>query len=407
MSKRVIVIGAGLSGLRAAGLIQAAGREVLLLEGSDRPGGRVRTDTVDGFRLDRGFQVLLTEYPEVKAALDLKALDLKPFAPGAMIFRNGVFTTLCDPLRRPFEGALSLFGPPGRAMDRLRMITFRARIALSSEAELARAEGTPFIDALREHGFSSDFIDAFFRPWFGGVSLDRSLSADAAFCKFVFRCMARGHAALPAGGIGAVADQLAGRLDPGVLRLDSRVASIEGSRVRLQSGEVFEGSTIIVATEGPEAGRLLRMSDSGSKSVTCLWFAAATSPFVGPWLALNGESEGLINNLAVMTNVAPSYSSDARVLISATILGPIAPPDDLALKRSVLVQLHQWFGPSVEDWTLVRVDRIHHAQPLATRPAGFIRPGLYLAGDHTQQPSAHGALRSGRLAAEAVLSTSS
>ncbi len=403
MAKPVIVIGAGLSGLRAASLIQDAGREVILLEASDGSGGRVRTDIVDGFRLDRGFQVLLTEYPEVKAALDLKALDLKPFAPGAMIFQRGAFSTLCDPLRRPFEGALGLFGPPGRISDRFRLATFRARISWSSEKQLGRRFGTPFIDVLRSHSFSADFIDAFFRPWFGGITLDRSLSADAAFCEFVFRCMAKGHTAIPALGMGAVADQLSARLAPDTLRVESRVVSIEGSRVRLVSGEVLEGRTIIVATEGPEAERLLRMSDTGSKSVTCLWFAAAAPPFAGPWLALNGESEGLVNNLAVMTNVAPSYSSDSRVLISATILGPVAPPDDLALKRSVLAQLRGWFGGAVEEWSLVRVDRIRHAQPLATKAAGFLRPGLFLAGDHTQQPSAHGALRSGRLAAEAIL----
>jgi phytoene dehydrogenase-like protein len=320
-----------------------------------------------------------------------------------MIFQHGAFTTLCDPLRRPFEGALGLFGPPGRMSDRFRLATFRVRISLSSEERLTSEVGTPFIDALRTHGFTADFIDAFFRPWFGGITLDRSLSADAAFCKFVFHCLAKGQAAIPALGMGAVAEQLSARLAPETLRLDSRVTSIEGSRVRLVSGEVLEGSTIIVATEGPEAAKLLRMSDSGSKSVTCLWFAAAAPPFPGPWLAFNGENEGLVNNLAVMTNLAPTYSTDSRALISATILGPIAPPDDQALKRSVLAQLRGWFGGVVDEWTVVRVDRIRHAQPMATRAAGFLRPGLYLAGDHTQQPSAHGALRSGRLAAQAVL----
>lgn len=403
MAKPVIVIGAGLSGLRAASLIQSAGREVVVLEASDAPGGRVRSDRVDGFRLDRGFQVLLTEYPEVRSALDLKALDLKPFAPGAMIFRGGSFTKLCDPMRRPIDGALSLFGPPGELADRFRLASFRTRIALSPKSTLTGPAGVPFIDVLRAHGFSSDFIDGFFRPWFGGITLDRTLSTDAAFCRFVFRCLATGHAALPAQGMGAVSDQLAGRLEAGTLRLGARVGSVEGSKVRLTSGELIEGSTIIVATEGPEAGRLLRMSDTGSKSVTCLWFAASRPPFEGPWLALNGESEGLVNNLAVMTNVAPTYSADTRALVSATILGPLAPPDDQALKQSVQAQLRSWFGLEVEAWTLLRVDRIRHAQPVATQAAGFLRPGLYLAGDHTQQASAHGALRSGRLAAEAVL----
>jgi phytoene dehydrogenase-like protein len=260
-----------------------------------------------------------------------------------------------------------------------------------------------FEDALGRHGFSPEFIDAFFRPWFGGITLDRSLSADAAFCRFVFRCLADGDAAVPARGMGAVADQLASRLAPGTLRLGCRVTAIEGSSVRLQTGETLAAGAIVVATEGPEAGRLLRRPGAESKSVTCLSFAAARPPFSGPWIALNGASTGAVNNLAVMTNVAPTYSSDSRALISATILGPIEPHDDAFLKDQAVAQLRGWFGPEVDAWTLLRVDRIHHAQPRVVTAPGFLRDGLYLAGDHTEQPSAHGALRSGRLAAEAIL----
>lgn len=403
MAKPVIVIGAGLAGLRAAGLLQAAGAEVTLLDASDRPGGRVRTDLVEGFRIDRGFQVLLTEYPEVKAALDLPALDLKAFAPGARVYRDGGVSTLSDPWRRPVEGALSLFGGPGTLADRFRLATFRSRIALMTEADLARPAGTSFESALRHHGFSEDLIDAFFRPWFGGITLDRSLQADASFCRFVFRCLAHGDAAVPALGMGAVADQLAARLKPGTLRTGTRIDAMDGTSVRTHAGETVTADSVIVAVEGPEAARLLSLPVGGSKSVTALSFAAPKAPYAGAWLALNGARDGLVNNLAVMSNAAPSYSPDSRALVSATVLGPIAHESDEALATSVRRQLRGWFGAEVEAWSLLRVDRIHHAQPAGTTAGGFIRDGVYLAGDHTQQPSAHGALLSGRLAAEAVL----
>ena len=202
--------------------------------------------------------------------------------------------------------------------------------------------------------------------------------------------------------MGAVSDQLAARLTPGSLRTNCRATAVEGTRVRLESGEVLEAATIVVATEGPEAGRLLRIPDSGSRSVTCLSFAAPQAPYGGPWLALNGQNEGPVNNLAVMTNVSPGYSPDSRALISATVLGASA-PDDRDLSDLVIAQMRGWFGSQVDAWTLLRIDRIRHAQPGVTRAPGFLRPGLYVAGDHTQQPSAHGALLSGRLAAEAVL----
>lgn len=403
MAKHVIVIGAGLAGLRAAGLLEAGGARVTLLEAADRPGGRVRTDIVDGFRIDRGFQVLLTEYPEVKAALDLPALDLKSFAPGARVYRGGSVSTLSDPWRRPIEGAMSLFGGPGTLGDRLRLATFRSRIALMSEAELARPAGISFESALREHGFSADFIDAFFRPWFGGITLDRALQADASFCRFVFQCLAHGDAAVPALGMGEVAAQLAARLKPGTLRVGTRIDAIEGTSVRAQAGEMIAADAVIVAVEGPESARLLSLPSGGSKSVTCLSFSAAKAPYAGGWLALNGDVTGLVNNLAVMSNVAPAYSPDSRALVSATVLGPIAHESDDRLAESVRRQLRGWFGEEGDSWSLLHVDRIHHAQPAETKAGGFIREGVYLAGDHTQQPSAHGALLSGRLAAEAVL----
>lgn len=406
MSKRVIVIGAGLAGLRTAGLLQEAGRDVILLDAADAPGGRVRTDMVDGFRLDRGFQVLVTEYPEVKAALDLAALDLNPFEPGAKIFRRGHFHTLADPWRKPWEGARSFFGKPGNMVDRVRLASFRSKIVASTEAQLNEATGMSFMESLRLHGFSAHFIDAFFRPWFGGITLDSSLLSDAAFCKFVFRCLSVGDASVPSLGMGAVADQLAARLKPGSLRLNLRVATIHGSQVRLESGEIMESDTIVVATDGGESARLLQIPDPGSKCVTCVWFSAPKAPVEGAWLVLNGEADGLINNVAVMTNVAPSYSSDARALISATALGNVVPKSDTILKDDVMVQMRRWFGAEVDQWRVVRIDRIPHAQPFSTKSPRLVRPGLYVAGDHTQQASAHGALRSGRVAAEAILAAS-
>lgn len=404
MAKRVIVVGAGLAGLRAAGLLQEKGAEVLILEASDRPGGRVRTDIVEGFRIDRGFQVLLTEYPEVKAALDLKALDLRSFAPGARVYRQGTSSVLSDPWRRPIEGLSAAFSGPGTLVDRFRLATFRSAAALASEEDGGDAPRKSFEQALREHGFSDDFIDGFMRPWFGGITLDRSLSTDASYCRFVFRCLAHGDAAVPARGMGAVAEQLAARLRPGSVRTGARVTALDGTKVHIDGGPIEDADRVILATEGPAAARLLGGPVPPSKGVTCLNFVAEAPPYEGPWLALNGHSRALVNNLAVMSSVSPAYSPDRRALISATVLGE-SELTDSALEAAVKDELRGWFGPGVDSWRLLRIDRIAHAQPAAIARPGFVREGVWLAGDHTAQASAHGALKSGSLSAEGVLAS--
>ena len=182
----VIIIGAGMAGLTCANYLHRAGRHVLVLEASDAVGGRVRTDvTPEGFRLDRGFQILLTKYPEVQRLMDYGALDLRAFRSGAVIrLPDGRETTLKNPLREPLSAFSALLAPIGTLADKLRIAAFawglrnrRAGQLLAHNA--ANAEST--LDLLRRYGWSEQIINTFFRPFFGGVYLDRSLSAAGNF----------------------------------------------------------------------------------------------------------------------------------------------------------------------------------------------------------------------------------
>jgi phytoene dehydrogenase-like protein len=404
----VVVVGAGLAGLACALHLSEAGVPFRLLEAEDGVGGRVRTDTVAGFRLDRGFQVLLTAYPETRRVLDYGELDLRPFLPGALVRWEGRFHELSDPWRRPTRLVSTLFSDVGTFADRLRMARYRARVRRGSLGALFSRPETTALGRLQGEGFSEPMIDAFFRPFFGGVLLDRDLSASSRMLDFVFRMMAEGEVALPAGGMGAIPEQMARRLPEGTLRLGARVASVSPREVRLESGETLAARVVVVATEGPEAARLTgRLAAPGSRAATALYFAAEGAPIPEPILILNGEGRGPVNNLCFPSLVAPPYAPAGATLVSASVLE--TPGEPGALEPAVRAQLTEWFGAEVARWRLLRTYRIPHAQPDQTPPAlePVERPvelagGLFVCGDHRDTASLHGALLSGRRAAEAV-----
>jgi phytoene dehydrogenase-like protein len=407
-SEPVVIVGAGLAGLACALHLGEAGVPVRLLEASDGVGGRVRTDVVKGFRLDRGFQVLLTAYPETRRVLDYAALDLKPFLPGALVRREGRFHELSDPWRRPSRLVSTLLCDVGTLADRLRIARYRARVRSGSLSALFSRPETTALGRLRGEGFSEPMIDAFFRPFFGGVLLDRGLSASSRMLDFVFRMMAEGEVALPAEGMGAIPEQIARRLPEGAVRLGARVASLTPREVRLESGETTAARAVVVATEGPEAARLTgQLAAPASRSATTLYFAAGRAPIAEPTLILDGNGRGPVNNLCFPSQVAPSYAPAGAALVSASVLeGPDGPE---ALEPAARAQLTEWFGAEVEGWRLLRTYRVPHAQPDQTPPAlePVERPvelagGLFVCGDHRDTASLHGALVSGRRAAEAV-----
>ncbi len=406
----VVVVGAGLAGLACALRLHAAGMPVSIVEAGDDVGGRVRTDHVDGFLVDRGFQVLLTAYPEAQAVLDYAALDLRSFYPGALVRHGGGFHRVADPFRRPLDLPQTLLGPIGTLDDKLRVALLRHRLrGLSRDALLAAAPKTT-AQALADAGFSPRLIERFWRPFLAGVLLDRELRTAAALFVFTVAMFARGDAALPNAGMGALPRQLGARLPAEVLRLQTTVTAVDGGGVVLADGARSPARAVVVATDGPAASRLLpEVDDPGSRAVSCLAFAAEAPPVDEPTLVLAGEEPGPVNHLCVPSLVAPGYAPPGAALVSVSVIdrGGL---DDAALERAVRAQLVGWFGTQVRGWRHLRTDVIAHAQPAQT-PAALrpparsvrLRPGLYVCGDHRDTASIDGALTSGRRAAEAVL----
>jgi phytoene dehydrogenase-like protein len=406
----VLIVGGGLAGLCAALRLRQRGVGALVLEGSDAVGGRVRTDRVDGFLLDRGFQVLLTRYADARQVLEYGALDLHPFEPGALVRFEGQFHRVVDPFRRPLRMPETVRAPIGTLADKARVGRLRLRLAASRPTQLSRAPERTTLELLRSEGFSERIVDRFFRPFFGGIFLERDLTTSSRLFEYLFRCFSLGDTVLPADGMEAIPRQIAARLADDGIRTDAPVATVDDGGVTLESGERLAARAVVVATEGPAAAELLDgLPPPGSHSVACLYFAADSPPLEEPILVLDGDGAGPVNNLCVPSNVAPSYAPAGAALISATVLGDPA-GDDAALGGAVREQLAGWFGPAVRSWRHLRTYRIPHALPDQSAPALTdparpvrLRRGLYVCGDHRETASIQGAMRSGRRAADAVL----
>ncbi|QEL18039.1 NAD(P)/FAD-dependent oxidoreductase [Limnoglobus roseus] len=406
----VLIVGAGLAGLCCARRLQQCGISAQILEASDGVGGRVRTDVVNGFRLDRGFQVYLPAYPEGQRVLDLPALDLRPFKKGALVWYRGRFRRVTDPSEGVFGAAMGLFNPIGTPLDKLRVARLKARLLGSSWEKLLTSDNGLTLDELRVNRFSAKMIERFFRPWLGGIFLDNSLTTSSRFFRFVFRAFAAGGAALPARGMAAIPEEIASGLSPGAILLNSPAEFVRSGEVRLAGGEAIRARAVVVATDGRVAGQLLGedVPPVSFHGGTTLYYSAARSPQREPILMLNGEGQGVVNHVAVLSDAAHTYAPAGRALISASVLG-IPNASDPDLDRQVRDQLRSWFGEVVTAWELLRVDRIPHALP--DQSAGQLdlwqrsvrlRPGLYICGDSRDQASIDGAMTSGFRAAQAV-----
>ena len=383
----VIVIGAGVAGLTCARRLVAGGRAPLVLERSDTIGGRVRTDTVDGYQLDHGFQVLPLAYPEAKAALDYDSLGLGVFERGAIIRSDGRFRRLADPRHSPVRSLRAFAGGVVSVRDSAAVLKLLR----------GSADETTTTEALRRAGVSRATVERVFAPFLRGVFLEEGLTTSSRFLDFVLRSFSNGAAALPYSGMGAIAEQLAAGLD---VRIRASVAAVGPRTVSLESGEQLRAQSVVVATAG-----LVDEPEHGWNGVTCIYYDAPETPIPGPWLVVNGEG-GPINNFCVPSEVVANYAPAGRSLVSLTVLG-VREPDLAAVGR----QLRGWFGSVVADWTHLRSYRIPRALP--SYPVGgpgkkspFLAAGLFACGDHREHPSLNGALASGRRAAEAVLADS-
>jgi len=395
-----------MAGLAAAVTAYEKGHDVLVVEASDAVGGRVRTDEVDGYLLDRGFQIFLTAYPVAKRVLDFDALDLRRFQPGALVHTNGATVKLGDPLRRYEDLVETVKAPVGTPLDKIRLLAWMRKVRSGTVDDVWRAGECTTAVRFADLKFSDDFIDTFLRPLFAGITLDPELAVTSRFTEFVFRMLSEGYGAVPARGMGQLGAQLGARLPEGSIWLNSAAETVEEHAVTLAGGETIDARAVIVATDMDQAEELAGTAQLGWNGVTTWWFSADEAPYGEPLLFLNGTGAGVVNNVAVLSNVSPFYAPAGKALIAVS-----SPANVEGVSESdIRGELAAWFGGDVSSWELLRVDDIGHAQPRHLPGEALPAPvkldsGLWVAGDHRMNPSINGALQSGRAAARSVLSS--
>lgn len=414
----VIIVGAGVAGLAAAHDCLEAGLSVKVFEASGNAGGRVMSIQKDGFILDKGFQVLLTAYPEAQQRLDYKALNLKPFKSGAKIRVGNVWHTLADPWRHPQYLLHGAIAPVGSVLDKIKVAGLRNRLLSTTLNTIFSSEETTTQRYLEAYeGFSDGMIDRFFRPFYGGVFLDRQLGVSSRMFEFTYKMFATGHAALPEGGMASIPRQMARPLvEQGIIEFHSSVTHVSKQSVTLADGSDHYAKAVIVAIPRWQRDQLLKpdglgdYQSGGSASpakktlgTTCLYFNAK-KPFKDDgWLYLNGNlsakaSGSVINSVCFPTSLQPSYSKSGEQLVSVTLLGTHR---NEHLPSEILAQLKDWFGDVTAQWYWLHTDVIENALPLFTPPTSLanesLHPsGVFLCGDGDNTPSLNGAMVSAR-----------
>ncbi|MGB3212899.1 MAG: NAD(P)/FAD-dependent oxidoreductase [Desulforhopalus sp.] len=413
MQYDAVIIGAGVAGLACAKVFEQNKLSYLLLEAGNQPGGRVRTDMVDGFQLDHGFQVLQTGYPDVTQYLQLEELQLQKFPAGVAVRFNGRFHIIADPRYHPRHLLSTIGSHIGSFGDRLAMLKLAYHVCRRPFEELFNDPEEKTIDYLKRCGFSNRYIRSFFVPFFAGACLDKNINASSRVLQYIFRLFATGDAALPSGGMAEIPLHIAKSLTKDTIQFNSKAVQVKDGAVTLEDGRLIQGRHIVVATPEPVLQDLLQIKTRNrSVGESCLYYSTDwTPPFKKPFLLLNGDGRGPVNNIAFPSLVARGYAPAGKTLIAVVVVD-----DDWRknadLDGEVRKQCTEWFGKAVTGWEHIRTYRLEHAlpdqSPPTHNPYHLPQPfseNIRICGEYQSLPGLQWSLMSGHMTGKCLVET--
>lgn len=403
---KINIIGAGISGLVAAKVLEENGLSSTIIEASNEIGGRVKTDIVDGFQLDHGFQVLLSEYPAAKKHLNYEELELQSFDSGACIFTNGKQKTIGDPLRDFSTLLPSLFSGIGNFGDKLKILKLNRQLQKKSITAIFESPEKTTKDYLFDFGFSNDIIKRFFVPFFTGIFLETELSTSSRMFEFVFKMFAEGTALLPKKGIKAIPDQLASKLKSSSFIFNTKALEIKGNNILLDNGEEINSDFTIIATD---VDGLLPDNNSNKtkwKSCSNLYFTTNEKNYKKPLIGLVTNQDSLINNIFYHNSLATAQKGKGE-LLSVTLV-----KEHQLSKENLIKQVEKELKLvcGIQNLKFLKLYNIPKALPQLSDLKYSLEPkelqlsdSIFLAGDLHLNGSLNAAMLSGEAAAKGVI----
>ncbi|MEO0340353.1 MAG: NAD(P)/FAD-dependent oxidoreductase, partial [Bacteroidota bacterium] len=394
--------------LTAAIHCERAGFSPTMIEATDRVGGRIKTDAKDGYLLDHGFQVLLSEYEEAKRYLDFKQLGTQAFEPGAVIYDDKGSYLISDPLRQPSQLFKVAFSRVGTLQDKWLMFRLTQSLKGKKRQDLFRTPQQSTLSFLQKYGFSKRIIEHFFKPFFGGIFLEHQLSTSAAMFQFVFKLFSEGDALLPQHGIEAIPQQLKAQLDKTSFHFSKKVTQVQGNQVQLDDGNLIDFDKLIIATDPGPMLKNLSGPELPFVATTCLYYACAAAPIPSRHIGLVSNPKSPINNFCVLNKVSADYAPTGKYLVSVTLKDKAALSEDSSLIEQVAQEIQQLTSSPRLDYlarydikkALPVIDELQYELP---NTQFTLTDDIYLAGDYLLNASLDAAMRSGRLAAQAMI----
>jgi phytoene dehydrogenase-like protein len=410
MKSKILIIGAGISGLTAAYYLYKNGHEVQIIEASDSSGGRIKTDFFNGFLLDHGFQVFLTEYSEAKKILNYDTLNLKPFLPGAIVLHDGGTFEIADPFRRPSALFPTIFAPVGSLLDKWKTFTLKNHLVSQSFSKLFSQSEKTTLQRLEDYGFSKKMIRLFYQPFFSGIFLENNLKTSNRMFDFVLKCFSQGNAVIPENGMHEIPKQIASHLPKNTILFNKRIEKIENGIAYDQNNTEYKADKIIIATEATSLlANYKKDANQKFQSVTNIYFETDIAPSKKPIVILNASTnKKWVNNLVVMNAVSNKYAPKGKHLISVSYNGiPSISEQDLA--KNMQEEVAAWFPEAITNWKFLKAYTIKYALPNQNQVRNDLQESdfkisdnLFVCGDHLLNGSINGAMKSGRILAEYI-----